>query len=219
MSEISVVVADRHRLFAETLGRALALEPDLRVTGVCFGDERSAVDAAITTEPDVIVYDFWMPGTAGPAAARYLAEWAPRSQVLLLSWLHGPYQVREAYDAGASGMVSKNIALADLVTAVRDVHEGRPLRCSESVTRAVAMAYTGHDAASCWSRLKRLTPREFDVLHLLSAGHSVPEVADQLGIARSTAKNHVHNILRKTDSNSAAEAMDLAQHEGLVGKP
>ncbi len=217
MTEIVVMVADRHRLFAETLGRALELAPGLEVGALHFGEGHSAIDAAVAVQPDVVLYDFWMPGTSGPAAARYLASWAPTSSVLLLSWLHGPYQVREAYDAGASGMIPKSVSLAELTTAVGEVYAGLPLGCSEPVTRGVARACTGHESSSCWARLKSLTLRELAVLQLLSEGRSVPEVALGLGIARSTAKNHVHNILRKTATASAPEAVDLAQHEGLVG--
>lgn len=115
-------------------------------------------------------------------------------------------------------MVSKKVSLAELVAAIRDLHAGRSVQCAEPVTRGVAMAYTGHDSSACWTRLKKLTPRELAVLQILSEGRPVTEVADALGIARSTAKNHVHNILQKTDAASADEVMDLAQHEGLLGR-
>ncbi|HVE45866.1 MAG TPA: response regulator transcription factor [Acidimicrobiales bacterium] len=218
MDEITVLIADSERLFAESLGRALAGEPELKVVGEHFGPGRAALDAVIVAQPNVVLYDFWTSGTSGPAAARYLSAWAPGSRVLLLSWLHGPYQVRESYDAGASGMVSKKISLPELVAAVRDVQAGRSVRCAEPVTRGVAKAYTGHDPAGCWARLEKLTPRELAVLQILSEVRPVTEVADVLGIARSTTKNHVHNILQKTDAASVDEVIDLAQHEGLLGR-
>lgn len=215
MSEISVLVVDEQPLMAESLAEALSEWSDLRIVGFRHGG-REAIQSAINLRPDVVLYDYWMPVTSGTAGARYLARWAPKSRIVLMSWLHGPAQIWRAFEAGAA-LVRKCVTLEELAELVRGTHEGRPLAHVERV-RPVKMR--GHDSRSCWERLASITPRELEILQL-SAGEqsSLPEIASDLGISVGTARNHLQSTLRKTGAKTRLEALEFARHEGLVREP
>lgn len=218
MADLLVLVADEQRLMAEGLACALEDLPGIEVVGVHFKDGWQAVRAVLEDEPDVVVYDFWMPCVSGTAAARYLSSWAPRSRVLLTSWLHGPLQVKEATAAGATGLVRKNVTLGELAEIIRSsVLAHRPLAVVGEPVPATTEG--GHLAERCWERLRQLTPRELDVLHLLARGRAVREAAADLGITEGTTRNHIQRILRKTEVMSLLDAIELARHEGLVLEP
>ena len=215
MPDICVLVADEQPLMAESLADALSQWPDLRVAGFEHGG-REAIQRTVKLRPDVVLYDYWMPVTSGTAAARYLSKWAPKSRVLLMSWLHGPAQVWRAYEAGAP-LVRKRLTLDDLVDVVRGIHLGRSLSHIEAV-RPVRVRR--HDSRECWERLTSITPRELELLQLLAGEHaSLRKTAGELGISEGTARNHLQSILRKTASKTRLEALEFARHEGLVREP
>lgn len=217
MGDILVLVADEQRLMAEALAIALGDLPDIEVVGVHFKDGWQAVRAVIEDEPQVVLYDFWMPCVSGTAAARYLSSWAPASRVLLMSWLHGPLQVKQAAAAGV-GLVRKNITLVELAETIRRNAVARPPAVGGNVP-APATASDVHLPERCWERLRLLTPRELDVLHLLARGRGVREAATDLGITEGTTRNHIQRILRKTKLGTLLDAVELARHEGLVLEP
>lgn len=208
-------MADEQRLTAEALQDALGEFDDFWVVGAHFGNGRDAVKAVIETGPDVVVYDYWMPGTAGPAASRYLATASPRSRVVLLSWLHGRNEAVEALFSGAGGLVPKTVTVEQLAESVRSAHEGaRPVAHSLPVPRWSRLPASYGEAG--WQRLRTLSPRELDVLHLLAEGRSATEVARELNVADGTARNHIQSILRKMGASNKVEAVEIARHEGLV---
>lgn len=213
-----VLVADEQRLFAEALGHALTAAPGQVVQAAEYGSGSAAIQAVIKTRPDVVVYDYWMPETTGPAAARYLATWAPGAKVVLLSWLHGPSEVAKAHRAGAAGVVRKSIRLDGLVQTIDEAATGRRLTLAEA-PRGVVPGQPDLASEGVWQILVTLTPREVEVLQLLSRGRSRNELAEELGISSATARNHLNNILRKTATSSGHEAVGLVRRAGLVREP
>lgn len=211
-----VIVADEQRLFAESLGAALADSPGITIVSAEYGSGGSAVQATIKKSPDVVLYDYWMPETTGLAATRYLRTWAPRSPLVLSSWLHGPREAAKAAAAGAAAMVKKSISLDALVETLQEVAAGRaPTHADPPSTERARHPEETDD----WEALRTLTPREVEVLQLLCQGRSRIEVAQDLGISVATARNHLNSILRKTGTESGLEAVAFARREGLVREP
>lgn len=213
-SAVVVMVADEQRLMAEPLAEALDAFDGIEVVGAYFGDGRAAVQAAIKERPDVLLYDYWMPGTNGPAAARYLGSVAPRTRVLLTSWLNGRAEVEEAADAGAAGFVPKTVALHQLANAIRAVHADRRRGTRRAAARARPVGTTLD--RDDWDRLRILTPRELEILHLLCDWPSAKDVAEESGLAEGTIRNYIQSILRKTGANTKSEAVELARRHGLA---
>lgn len=214
--DVRVLVADEQRLFAESLGWALAGSPGIAVVSAEYGSGGAAVQTAIRTSPNVILYDYWMPETTGVAAARYLRTWAASSPIILSSWLHGPREVANALSAGAAAMVRKSIALGELIEALKQAPStGVPDIADTPSAEPAARP----EARADWMILRTLTPRELEVLHLLCQGRSRVELAEELGISEATARNHLNSILRKTRTESGLEAVAFARREGLVREP
>lgn len=215
---IKVVVADEQRLFAEALGHALLPFPDLALNCAYFASGIDALQAAIRLTPDVFLCDYWMPDVTGPALARYLARWAPKTRTVLLSWLHGPSQVLSAAASGAVGLVRKSVSVEQLAETVRDAHAGRPLLHAEPIRRREGDELSQRPSGA-WELLESLTPRELEVLQRIGQGMTLHEVARHLGITFGTAKNHLSNALNKTGARSRLEAVEHARQEGLVREP
>lgn len=214
-ADIRVLVADEQRLFAESLGWALSGTPGIKVVSAVYGSGCASVQAVIKTSPDVVMYDYWMPETTGLAATRYLRTWAPRSPVVLSSWLHGKREVDQALSAGAEVMIRKSISLDQLVATLQQVaRRGRSTSDNPSLVKPADPLDTAG-----WEALTALTPREVEVLHLLCRGRSRIELAEELGISPATARNHLNSILRKTGTESGLEAVAFARREGLVREP
>lgn len=210
---VRVLIADEQRLFAESLGVALAHSPGITVVSAEYGSGGNAVQATIKTSPDVVLYDYWMPETTGLAAVRYLETWASRSPLVLSSWLHGPREVAKATAAGAAGMVKKSISLDTLIDTLQEVASGRAAAHADAPSTEHAAS---PEAVTDWAILRTLTPREVEVLHLLGRGRSRIQLADELGISAATARNHLNSILRKTGRGSGLEAVAFARRAGLV---
>lgn len=213
---VSVVVVDEQRSFAEAVACALESEHDFAVSSVQFGAGHAGLQAALALRPDVLLYDYWLPGASGPAASRYLRVWSPATRVVLLSWLHGRREVREAHDGGALGLLGKGVSLAQLFETVRSAAAGQSLVHAEPLARHAAMP-PDPDRYARWAALVALTPRELEVLHRLAQGLSPGEVASTLGICVGTVKSYTFSTLRKTGCASKQAAVALARREGLLG--
>lgn len=209
----TIVIADGQRLFAESLAGALDLQPDLDVIDHAARTGLDAVDAFLRLRPNVLALDYWLAEMNGAAATRVILERHPTARVLLLGWLYGPLQVREARQAGAAALVPKSLSLEDIVTVVRSVADGFSVFPGRTPASPLewAPAAEVHDAPYLG-----LSPREIEVLQLFCEGRRRNEVAAELGIREGTVKNHVHNILTKTGARTLVEAVTLARDEGLV---
>ena len=131
---IRVLLVDDHAVVRSGLRHVLEAEDDIEVVAEA-GDLRGAVFEARAHKPDVILMDVVMPGASGIEATPAVLKEAADAKVLMLSMQDDPRYVREAFAAGASGYVLKEAADAEVVDAVREVGEGRPVRASRRSAR------------------------------------------------------------------------------------
>ncbi|HUP70378.1 MAG TPA: response regulator transcription factor [Acidimicrobiales bacterium] len=215
--DIVVLVADGQRLFAESLGSALAHHGGFYVIGEHPTNGGGAVEAVMRHRPDVVLLDYWIPGMDGPAAAHAIASWSPGPKVLILSWFHGQIQVQKALAVGVAGFLPKSLSLAQVAAAIGRAHAGEPLVFAEQLSNLVADIDQRYDDALRRGELLRLlTSREVEILQVLATGRPGREVAAELSIALGTLKNHVHKILAKTGARTQLEVINMARHEGLI---
>lgn len=214
---IRVLIADDHAMARTGLAAMLATAPDIEPVGEA-ADGQAAVAAARRLHPDVVLMDVRMPGMDGLAATRLLCtavQAGPR--VLMLTTFDLDEYVYEALRAGASGFLLKDASTAELVHAVRVVAAGDAL-LAPSVTRRLIADFARHQPSRrpCPASLHPLTPREIDVLRLVSQGLSNAEIADALVVAEQTVKTHVSRILTKLALRDRAQAVVVAYESGLV---
>jgi len=119
-SDIRVLIADDHRLFAEALEAILASEPDIEVVGRARNGEE-AVQLALALEPDVILMDIAMPGVDGVEATKRIRKIKPGACVLMLTGSNSRTDVARAREAGAAAYVTKDRIAAQLIEAIREL--------------------------------------------------------------------------------------------------
>ncbi|RAY13701.1 DNA-binding response regulator [Actinomadura craniellae] len=202
---VSVFVVDDQDLVREGIAALLGLQPGIEVVGDA-GDGTEAVEAIVAARPDVVLMDVRMPGLDGVAATAELRRRAPGCTVVMLTTFDDDEYVTGALRAGAVGYLLKNLPAADLARAVRLAHAGVAQLDSAIVTRLAA----GLPAPAV------LTPRETEVLRLISAGATNREIASRLYVSEGTVKNHISRILQRLGLRDRTQAALYAREHGLL---
>jgi DNA-binding NarL/FixJ family response regulator len=212
----SVVVVDDQQLVRDGLRLILELA-GVDVLGEA-ADGADGVRLVLEHRPDVVLMDLRMPGTDGIEATRRIVASGSATRVLVLTTFEGEELTFRALQAGASGYLLKDAGGARLVAAVEAAAAGEMPLAPEVVSRLVASYVQRPPAPTApTARLDPLSDRERDVLALMGAGRSNPEIATELYISLATVKSHVRHILGKLDLRDRAQAIVLAHECGLVG--
>ena len=219
---VRVAIVDDQALVREGFRRIIDAEPDLRVVAEA-ADGLDAVDAVARSHPDVAILDIRMPRVDGiEATRRILAEVEDPPRVLILTTFGDDEYVYSALHAGASGFILKDAPPEELVAAIKVVASGEAL-LDPSVTRGVIEEFVRRSPPSPrpGAELDQLTPRELEVLKLITQGRSNAEIAETLVISPPTVKTHVAHVLGKLGVRDRAQAVIYAYESGLVspGQP
>lgn len=167
-------------------------------------------------EPDVVLLDLRMPGLDGIGVLRALRGAGRLPPTVVLTTFDDDALMLEAIRLGARGFLLKDISLERLAEAIRTVAAGGTLlqpAVTERLLRAALGTETGFDSSLS---PEALTEREIEVLRLMTGGCSNREIADSLGVAEGTAKNHISNILAKLGVRDRTRAVLKALELGLV---
>jgi DNA-binding NarL/FixJ family response regulator len=213
---ISILLADEHRLFASAVRVVLEGEPDLRVVADAR-DVMHAIDDSERTPPDVAVVHVSARTSDGIRGAALIREHFPDCRVVVLSDDEDHRALIEALEAGASGYVTKEAPLSDLIAAVRAVHRGEtlvPPRMLGPLVKTLMRRRREHDEAR--RRVAQLTRREREVLALLAYGATKEVIAETLVISPQTARTHIQNILDKLSVHSQLEAVAFIRRDGIL---
>ncbi|KUN04023.1 LuxR family transcriptional regulator [Streptomyces yokosukanensis] len=217
---VRVVLADDQPLVRSGLRVILADYPDLEVVGeAATGAE--AVQLVREASPDVVVMDIRMPGMDGIEATRLITAGSSTTRVLVLTTFDEDDHVYGALRAGASGFVVKDMALDDILAAIRVVAAGDAL-IAPGVTRRLIADFIGRPAAvpeSSPRPVEGITEREREVLTLVGRGRSNTEIAEDLFITVATAKSHVSRLLTKLGARDRVQLVITAYEMGLVTLP
>lgn len=215
-ARITVVIVDDHRAFGEALAVALDKERDLEVVAVTT-DGAEAVSVAADVQPDVILLDLEMPGMGGLEASTRIREASGETSIVILTGSEDALAHGRAVEAGAHGFLQKTAAIGELADAVRRAHQGGSLNPQDEVAAALERVRRVRTRdADMERRLDRLTPRELEILQLLSDGRSPDDIALELGVSRHTLRTHVQNVLMKLGVHSKLDAIVAAIRHGKV---
>ncbi|MFI0410834.1 response regulator [Actinomadura sp. 3N508] len=213
---IRIVLADDQPLIRAGLRVLVADTPDLEIVGEA-GTGAEAVRLVDDVRPDVVVMDIRMPDMDGIEATRRITT----ARVLMLTTFDDDEYVYGSLRAGASGFLVKDMALEEILSAIRVVAGGDAL-IAPSVTKRLieefaAMPATRPRAAAKPSRpADGITEREREVLTLIGRGKSNQEIAKELFISVATAKAHVARLLAKLDARDRVQLVIVAYEMGLV---
>ena len=204
MSKISILIADDHKIVRMGLKSLFAAEKDLTVVGEA-DDGDVTIRQALKLKPDIIIMDLMMPKMDGVAATAEIHTKLPNTKIVVLTSYSTSDTIAAALAAGASGAIMKSADDSTLLTAVRTVAAGRRF-ISPEVKGLLAF-----DPPA-----PTLSPRQQEVLASLVKGFNNTEIAAQLGISKTVAKEHVETLLVKLDAANRTEAVAIALRKNLV---
>ncbi|MDI3389137.1 response regulator transcription factor [Streptomyces sp. B-S-A8] len=215
---VRVVLADDQPLVRSGLRVLMADAPDIDVVGEA-GTGAEAVQLVRNTEPDVAVMDIRMPGMDGIEATELITAAAGATRVLILTTFDDDEYIYGALRAGASGFLVKDMALDDILGAIRVVAAGDAL-IAPSVTRRLIAEFAARPEPAPHPRaVGNITEREREVLTLVGRGMSNSEIAAHLYISVATAKAHVARLLTKLEARDRIQLVITAYEIGLVTPP
>jgi DNA-binding NarL/FixJ family response regulator len=210
-TEIQVLLADEQPLFREAVRMILDGQPGFAVVAEA-GDGAVAIEEARRRAPDVALVSIALSAYGGIATAKAISRSVPGCRVVILASKEDPSTLIDAMEAGASGYLSKESPVTDLVEAIRRVHlQGIivPQRLLPDLIKGLVGRRRDRDDAA--ARYAKITAREHEVLRLLVRGADNESIARALVISPQTARTHVQNILTKLRVHSRLEAVAFAR--------
>jgi DNA-binding NarL/FixJ family response regulator len=216
--DIRVVLADDQPLVRAGLRVLIAETPGLDVAGEA-GTGAQAVQLVRDAQPDVVLMDIRMPGMDGIEATRMITAGPAATRVIILTTFDDDDYVYAALRAGASGFLVKDMALEDILTAIRVVAAGDALLAPGVTRRLIEEFAAWPEPAPQQREIGGITEREREVLILVGRGMSNAEIAGQLCISAATAKAHVAHLLTKLDARDRVQLVIAAYDAGLVSPP
>lgn len=203
-SPIRLLLVDDHFVVRSGIAASLELEDDIRVVGEA-GDETEALAGYERHKPDAVIMDLQLAGSSGIDATAKLCERHPGARILIFSSFARDEDVNRALKAGALGYLQKAAPREELLKAVRTVAAGNRWLPSDIVQRLAERLHRPEPS-----------PREREVLAMISKGRSNKEIATQLGLSEDTVKRHVSNAMDKLGASDRAQAVTEALRRGLI---
>ena len=213
---VRVLIADEQALFREAVRAVLEADGEIVVVAEA-GTRFHAISEAERSRPDVVVIDSLLPGGGGFGAAQEISERVPRARTLIISGQEHERTLLQAVEAGASGFMTKEDPVADLIEAVRGVVRGETVIPPRMLGRLLeGLLARREERTEAMEYLSRLTRREIQVLRLLVRGADNRAIGAQLRISPQTARTHVQNILAKLEVHSRLEAAAFVMNHGVL---
>jgi two-component system, NarL family, nitrate/nitrite response regulator NarL len=205
---IRVLVVDDHPVVTHGVTLLLRGDPEITLVGSARTG-REALELTERLDPQVILLDLRLPDMLATEVIRRLRSSRPGVRVLLFTAYPDHAALPDALEAGVAGCLLKDVSNTDLATAVRQAHSGLSVmdpriegpargRLREALYRA------------------GLTRREYEVLRLVAAGMTNPEIADELGLTRNTVKTYLQSAMSKLGARNRVEAIAKASEARLL---
>jgi two-component system invasion response regulator UvrY len=207
---ISILLVDDHPVVRQGYRRVLQNQSDFRV--VAEADNAAGAYAAFKAHaPDVVVMDISMKGASGLEAIRNIRARDDRARILVFSMHSEAALVKTAFNAGASGFVTKSSEPAALIQAIRFVARGE-----RAMSDDIAHALAEDSLNPSQSMLERLGEREIEILRQLAAGSTADQIAANLNLSLKTVQNYHYMVKAKTGLQTDAQLVRLAVACGLT---
>jgi len=218
MEAVRVLIVDDHSLFRHGISAVLTNQENISVVGEAVNG-LEAIEKAEQLRPDVILMDLNMPQCSGLEATQALQTKMPQVNILVLTVSDNEADLFAAIKFGATGYILKNTEPEELVQAIYHIAQGgvilSPIMASKLLAEFKDLE-TGAEKKPAQEAESNLSPREDEVLHLVSQGATNKEIADSLFISENTVKTHLRNIMDKLHLANRSQAAAYAVKRGLV---
>jgi len=204
---IRILLGVRHDLGVESLQALLQQQEDFQIVGTTT-DGKEAVNQAKKLKPDVAVLDVFMQGLSGVEATRRIRQLLPKTQGIVMAAVAEDTHISQAMAAGAASYMLKDAAPAELAAAVRGVVEhGVHLspRASRRLIDGYVRALRGKEAPPA------LTPKQREVLRLMTEGVDDDRIAHDLGVSSSTIRVHRRDMMQRLGVRSREALLEYGE--------
>lgn len=201
MKKIKILLVDDHSIVRNGLKMILELDERLEICG-----EASTLNEAIimtsNTNPDVVLLDFKLPDGDGIIGCNNIKKQFPNIKIIILTAYAQDHIVIEAIRSGADGYLLKNIESEELIKGIMSVYNGESI-LDTSVTESVFNKIKRENKE--WKKESILSPKEVEIVQMISLGKSNKEIAGILYISDKTVRNYVSNIFKKLNVSNRTE--------------
>ncbi|SKB11135.1 Uncharacterized transcriptional regulatory protein YxjL [Planktothrix sp. PCC 11201] len=204
LNKIRVLIVDDHSIVRQGLVSLLNREEDLTVVAEA-GNGQEAIELFRKYQPDITLMDLRMPDMDGTSAIKVIVNEFKNAQIIVLTTYDGDEEIYRGLRLGAKGYLLKDTDPNELLIAIRTVAKGQ----------TYIPSLVGAKLAERMSS-PQLSDRELDVIRLIVAGKSNPEISLILHITESTVKFHVNNIFGKLNVNDRTQAALVALKRGIA---
>lgn len=200
---ITVSIVEDNEELRGTLARMLDRADGFRCISH-YGNAEAALEGLLNDKPEVVLMDINLPGMNGVECVRRLKQMLPNTQILMLTVYEDTQNIFNALAAGATGYMLKRTPRAELLAAIKDVHQGgSPM--TTHIARKVVQSFQASGASV--QPTENLSPREQEVLDFLAKGFLYKEIADNLGISYETVHTYIRRIYEKLQVRTRTEAV------------
>lgn len=199
------MVVDDNDMMRRGLAETISVEPGMETVGTAANAEE-ALELYRQLKPDIVTMDYQMPGDNGIRCTRNLVELDPEVKIILLSVYDSEEDVWRAVQAGVKGYLSKKTGEVDvMIEAIQKVAAGKEF-FPENIQQKLEKR----------SEQKELTPREKEVLILLSTGNSNKDICDKMDLSLPTVKFHIRHLCDKLNATDRTDAVVKAFRKGIL---
>ena len=201
---IRLFIVDDHPVVRAGLSSMLCKHPGLKLIGAAASAEE-ALAVLERCPADVVLLDIRMPKMSGIEALHEMRKLKSPARVIILSSFEFEEEIYRAVQAGARGYLLKETSRDEMVAAIVAVHSGR-----QYFPPAIASRLSDRTSRS------NLSPRELEILEMLSRGFTNKEIGRAFGISRYTVRNHINSINQKLEVCDRTEAASVAMKQGII---
>ena len=213
--KISIIVADDHPLFRQSIRNALESQPDFLVVAEADNGEE-AVKLTAELQPDVVLMDITMPKLDGLEATRQIKASHPNIAVLVLTIHSDDQHIIGILEAGAAGYLIKSVFGEEVIQSVRGVVAGEMVLSPPIGQRLLKQAARYPIRSVPLQAGEKLSPRELEIIKLAARGMSNKSIAADLGLTVRTVKGHLANIFSKLNVGSRTEVVIAGLRAGFL---
>lgn len=201
---IHIMCVDDHPLMHKGISGLIESQPDMTIVAM-VSKASDALPSFREKMPDITLMDLRLPDGNGIDTMISILKEFPKARIIILTMFEGDVEIQRALQSGACGYLLKNMAPEDLLQVIRSVHSGK-----KRLHPAIVANLADHLSE------EKLTPRETEVLQLISEGNSNKVIGNRLFISEETVKGHVKHILEKLGANDRTQAVTIAIRRGII---
>ena len=200
-----IAIVEDNKVIRESLAAYVHTDPELKCVCSCSTAEE-ALEVLPGQKPDVVLMDIQLPNQSGIECTAQLKQLLPDVRIIMVTVYGNPDLIFKALRAGACGYLLKRCTPEELITAVREVQQGGAPMSREIARKVISHFQKLPSPTDSSSEVEDLSPREREILELLTQGFSDKEIADRLGVKHGTVRWHLQHVYEKLQVRSRTEA-------------